>query len=68
MVAVDFLVVPTIRFKRLFVFFVLSHDRRRVIHFNVTPNSTAQWTAQQVIEALPWNTAPKYSLRDRDEI
>ncbi|MFT6437784.1 MAG: hypothetical protein ACJAVI_005865 [Candidatus Azotimanducaceae bacterium] len=57
MVAVDFLVVPTIRFKMLFVFIVLSHDRRKVIHFNVTTNPTAQWTAQQVTEAFPWDGA-----------
>jgi len=72
MVAVDFLVVPTIRFKMLFVFVVLSHDRREVIHFNVTANPTAQWTAQQITEAFPWTgpprTAPKYLLRDRDKI
>jgi putative transposase len=53
MVAVDFLVVPTIRFKMLFVFVVLSHTRRRVVHFNVTANPTAQWTAQQITEAFP---------------
>ena len=68
MVAVDFLVVPTIRFSMLFVFVVLSHDRRKVIHFNVTANPSAQWTAQQITEAFPWDTAPKYLLRDRDRI
>jgi putative transposase len=68
MAAIDFLVVPTIRFKMLFVFVVLSHDRRKVIHFNVTENPTAQWTAQQIVEAFPWDTAPKYLLRDRDKI
>ncbi|MFT6752237.1 MAG: putative transposase [Candidatus Azotimanducaceae bacterium] len=68
MVAIDFLVVPTICFKMLFVFVVLSHDRRKVIHFNVTPNPAAQWTTQQIIEAFPWDTAPKYLLRDRDKI
>ena len=47
---------------------VLAHDRRRVIHFNVTANPTAQWTAQQIIEAFPWDTAPRYLLRDRDAI
>jgi len=52
LVAVDFLVVPTIRFKMLFVFVVLSHDRRKVIHFNVTPNPTAHWTAQQILGSL----------------
>jgi transposase InsO family protein len=67
-VAVDFLVVPTIRFKMLFVFVVLSHARRRVVHFNVTANPTAQWTAQQITEAFPWDSAPRYLLRDRDKI
>ena len=67
LVAVDFLVVPTIRFKMLFVFVVLSHDRRKVIHFNVTTNPTAQWATQQIVEAFPWDTAPKYLLRDRDK-
>ena len=67
-VAVDFLVVPTIRFKMLCVFVVLSHDRRKVIYFNVTLNPTAQWTAQQITEALPWDTSPRYLLRDRDKI
>jgi putative transposase len=68
MVPVDFLVVPTIRFRMLYVFIVLSHARREVIHFNVTANPTAEWTAQQVIEAFPWDTAPRYLLRDRDSI
>ena len=68
MVAVDFLVVPTIRFRMLYVFIVLSHARREVVHFNVTANPTAEWTGQQVIEAFPWDTAPKYLLRDRDGI
>ena len=68
MVAVDFLVVPTIRFKMLFVFVVLRHARRRVVHFNVTENPTAEWTAQQITEAFPWDTTPRYLLRDRDQI
>ncbi|MFH1737592.1 MAG: integrase core domain-containing protein, partial [bacterium] len=68
MVGVDFLVVPTIRFRLLFVFVILSHARHRVVHFNVTANPTAEWTAQQVVEAFPWNTAPRYLLRDRDSI
>ena len=71
MVAGDFLIVPTIRFKMLFVFVVLSHDRRKVIHFNVTANPTAQWTAQQIIEAFRWDGAAEVRhrntyLRDRD--
>ncbi|MEO2174349.1 MAG: integrase, partial [bacterium] len=68
MVAVDFLVVPTIRFNMLFVFVVLSHNLRKVIHFNVTANPSAQWTVQQIVEAFPWDTAPRYLLRDRDKI
>jgi putative transposase len=63
MVAVDFLVVPTIRFKMLFVFVVLSHDRRRVVHFNVTANPTVQWTAQQITEAFPWDGAAEALCR-----
>ncbi len=68
MVAVDFLVVPTIRFKVLYVFIIQSHARREVVHFNVTTNPTAEWTARQIAEAFPWDTAPKYILRDRDSI
>ena len=55
-------------FRVLFVFVVLAHDRRRVIHFNVTDAPTAKWTAQQIVEAFPWDTAPRYLLRDRDGI
>ena len=47
---------------------MLAHDRRRVVHFNVTENPSAHWTAQQIIEAFPWDSAPKYLLRDRDAI
>jgi len=68
MVSIDFLVVPTIRFKLLYVFVILGHANRQVIHFNVTANPTAEWTAQQVIQAFPWDTAPEYLLRDRDRI
>ena len=68
LVSVDFLVVPTVRFKILYVFLILSLDRRRIIHFNVTAHPTAEWTAQQVVEAFPWDSAPKYLLRDRDKI
>ena len=68
LVAIDFFIVPTIRFKLLFVLVVLAHSRRKVLHFNVTENPTAQWTAQQIVEAFPWNSVPKYLLRDRDAI
>ena len=68
MVSVDFLVVPTIRFQILYVFLVLAHERRRILHFAVTAHPTAEWTAQQMREAFPWDTAPRYLLRDRDRI
>ena len=53
MVSVDFFTVPTIQLRVLYVFVVLAHDRRRVVHFNVTENPTAVWTAQQMVEAFP---------------
>ena len=68
LVSLDFFTVPTIHFRILFVFLVAAHDRRRVVHFNVTTNPTAFWTAQQMIEAFPEDTAPRYLLRDRDGI
>ena len=68
MVSVDFFTVPTIRFQVLYVFLVLAHQRRRIIHFGVTPHPTAEWTAQQLREAFPWDSAPSYLLRDRDSI
>jgi transposase InsO family protein len=68
MVSVDFFTVPTISFHILYVFIVFAHDRRRVLHFNVTAHPTAAWTAHQIIEAFPFNSAPKYLLRDRDGI
>jgi putative transposase len=68
LVSIDFFIVPTIRFKLLFVLIVLAHSRRKVLHFNVTENPTAQWTAQQIVEAFPWDSAPEYLLRDRDAI
>jgi transposase InsO family protein len=66
--SVDFFTVHTVWFEMLFVFIVLAHDRRRVVHFNVTAHPTAAWTAQQMLEAFPCDTAPKYLLRDRDSI
>jgi hypothetical protein len=60
--------VPTIRFQILYVFLVLAHDRRRILHFAVTAHPTAKWTAQQLREAFPWDRAPRYLLRDRDRI
>ena len=68
MVSIDFLTVPTVTFRVLYVLVVLAHDRRRVVHFNVTEHPTAAWTAQQIIEAFPEETAPRFLLRDRDQI
>ena len=66
--SIDFFVVPTITFKLLFVLVVLSHDRRKIVHFNVTASPSAAWTGQQIIEAFPWDNAPKYMIRDNDSI
>ena len=68
LVSVDFFVVPTATFSVLFVFVVLLHRRRRVVHFNVTDSPTAAWTTQQIVEAFPGDSAPRYLLRDRDSI
>jgi transposase InsO family protein len=68
LVSVDFFTVPTIRFQILYVFLVLAHDGRSILHFNVTAHPTAEWTAQQLVQAFPWDSAPRYLLRDRDSI
>ena len=68
LVSVDFFVVPTVTFRVLYVFVVLLHYRRKVVHFNVTDSPTAAWTAQQIIEAFPHDSAPRFLLRDRDSI
>ena len=65
---IDFFTVPTIRFQVLYVFLVLAHDRRRILHFNVTAHPTAEWTGQQLREAFPFEQVPRYLLRDRDAI
>jgi len=62
---VDFFVVPTVRFTILYVFVILAHHRRRIVHFNVTEHPTAAWTARRIMEAFPWEEAPRYLLRDR---
>ena len=66
--SIDFFTVPTATFRVLYVFVVLRHDRREIVHFNVTEHPTARWTAQQIVEAFPFDTAPRYLLRDRDAI
>jgi transposase len=68
MASMDFFTVPTATFRILFVLVVLSHDRRRVVHFNVTEHPTEEWTAQQIREAFPWDQVPRYVIRDRDAI
>jgi len=64
--AIDFFTVPTATFRVLYVLVVLRHDRRKVVHFNITAHPTALWTAQQITEAFPFDEAPRYLLRDRD--
>ena len=68
LVSIDFFTVPTLRFQVLYVFLVLAHDRRRILHFNVTAHPTAEWTGQQLREAFPCAQLPRYLLRDRDAI
>jgi len=66
--AIDFFVLPTITFRVFYIFIVLRHYDRKVLHYNVTLNPTAQWTANQIAQAFPYDTAPKYLIRDRDSI
>jgi hypothetical protein len=63
---VDFFTIPAAMFRVLFVFLVLSNHRRRIVHFNVIDSPSAFWIGQQIVEAFPWDTAPKYMIRDRD--
>jgi transposase InsO family protein len=67
-VAIDFFVVPRVTFNILYGFVVLLHNRRQVVHFNTTDHPTAVWTCQQIIEAFPEETVPRFLLRDRDSI
>ena len=64
----DVFVVPTATHTVLFVLVILRHERRQIMHCHVTEHSTAAWTAQQVVDAFPWDEAPRYLLRDRDRI
>lgn len=68
LVALAFFPVPTGAFRILFVLVILAHDRRRVVHSNISEPPTSQGTVQQVGEAFPWDEAPPYLLRDRDSI
>jgi len=67
-IALDFFTVPTATFRILFVLIILSHDRRRILHVNVTAHPTAVWTARQLQEACGLDERPRYLLRDRDTI
>ena len=64
--AVDFLVVPTVAFERLFAFVVLGLGRRKILWIGVTTNPTADWLARQITEAFPWDTATAFLIRDND--
>ena len=67
-IALDFFTVPTATFRILFILIILSHDRRRFLHVNVTKHPTAAWTARQLLEACGLEDEPRYLLRDRDAI
>jgi putative transposase len=64
--AMDFFTVPTITFSSLYCFFVISHDRRRILHFNITKHPTSSWIVQQLREAFPFGSAPRFVIFDRD--
>jgi hypothetical protein len=64
--AMDFLIVPTVGFRLLFVLVILRHERRRLISLSVTEHPTADWITRQLTDAFPWDEAPDYMIRDRD--
>ncbi len=66
--SIDFFTVPTATFRVLFVFMVVSNQRRKVVHFNVTGTPSAAWTGPQMVEAFSWESQSEYLLRDRDGI
>jgi len=68
LISIDFFLVPTATFRVLYVFLVLEHERRRIVYFNVTEGPSARWTGQQLVNAFPYDSAPKYVNRDRDKI
>ncbi len=67
-VAMDFFTVPTIFFKVLYVLILIDHERRRIVHFNVTTNPTSKWVIQQIRDAFPWDSSPRFLLHDRDPL
>src|ERR1019366_2928437 len=64
--AMDFFTVPTVTFNLLYCFFIISHDRRRILHFNVTRHPNSAWIVQQLREAFPYDSAPRFLLLDHD--
>jgi hypothetical protein len=64
--AMDFFTVPTMTFGMLYCFFIISHDRRRILHFNVTRHPTSLWIIQQLREAFPYRSGPRFLIFDRD--
>ena len=66
--ACDLFTIPTVTFRVLYIFIVLRYDRRQVVHFNVTTNPHAEWTAQQIVNAFPYGESPRFLIRDRDGI
>ena len=68
LVSIDFFTVSTIQLQVLYVLVILAHERRRVLHLNITEHPTAVWTAQQMVDAFPEDSAPRYLLRDRDGV
>lgn len=68
LVSIDFFTVPTVTFRVLFVLIVLAHDRRTILHFHVTEHPTAEWAAQQMVEAVGDGKSPRYLIRDRDGV
>ena len=68
LIALDFFTVPTATFRVLLVLVMLTHSRRRLVHFNVTEHPTAEWTARQLLEACALEEVPRYLIRDRDQV
>lgn len=66
--SVDFFTVPTVTFRDLYVFVVLRHNRRRLVHFNITEHPNAVWVGQQLREAFPFDKAPRFLIRDNDGV
>ena len=64
--AIDMFIVPSATFRLLFLMLILAHDRRKIVCFDVTQHPTAGWLSRQVTEAFPWDTPPRFLLRDRD--